>query len=125
MIFFANGSIKILTDENHLTGKRLIRRVNSDKVTLRLNFVIYFASNWQQFDFCRSGELSNMQDEPIRDEDEIDLLDLFFRLWRRKYIIVGGTAIITLAVLAISMAKPKKQLMAMAANESLSLKYTK
>ena len=48
-----------------------------------------------------------MQDEPIRDEDEIDLLDLFFRLWRRKYIIVGGTAIITLAVLAISMAKPK------------------
>jgi uncharacterized protein involved in exopolysaccharide biosynthesis len=48
-----------------------------------------------------------MQDEPIRDSDEIDLLDLIFRIWRRKYIVIGGTAIITLAVLAISMAKPK------------------
>lgn len=48
-----------------------------------------------------------METEPIRDEDEIGLLNLFFRLWRRKYFIIGGTAVITLAVLAISMAKPQ------------------
>ena len=48
-----------------------------------------------------------MQEDPIRDKDEIDLLDLFYRLWRRKYIIIGGTAIITLAVLVTSMSVPK------------------
>jgi uncharacterized protein involved in exopolysaccharide biosynthesis len=48
-----------------------------------------------------------MDTEPNQFEDEIDIVDLFLILWRRKYFIIGGIAVITLVVLAVSMSRPK------------------
>ncbi len=52
-------------------------------------------------------QVTHKQDSPCHADDEIDLVDLFLVIWKRKWMIVCVTLCLTFAGFAISMILPK------------------